>query len=139
MFSGLSVTLTIGYCLAVLPILTLDSERMCAGQMCKRIPEEQLSTPDLHLRRRRGRDNPTPSGGFAAATMASRATAPQTSTAATATITIDPSSSDNDSIREHESINENGYDESSSGDAGKDVKVQAVFDPASSKKETISE
>lgn len=49
--SALPITLTLGYCVATIPILNLDASRVCGGEGTpKRIPNELLSmTPEEYF------------------------------------------------------------------------------------------
>jgi hypothetical protein len=48
--SGLPITLTFGFCFATIAILMLDTEESCSrAGVLKRVPEEELSTPEEFL------------------------------------------------------------------------------------------
>lgn len=64
--SGLPITLTVGFCFATVAILMLDTEESCSrAGVLKRVPEEELSTPEEFLAARAAdaeTDNLAPAG-----------------------------------------------------------------------------
>lgn len=48
--SGIPITLTLGFCFATIAILMLDTEESCSRSgVLKRVPQEELSTPEEYL------------------------------------------------------------------------------------------
>ena len=53
MRSGLPITLTLGFCVATFAILFMDTEESCSRVgVLKRLPDDQLSTPEEFLSNR---------------------------------------------------------------------------------------